>query len=97
MGNRNGALSRPTESRFERLGAAIRQSRGSRSQTDLGLLVGRPQATISTWENGRVCPDLPMVNRLEVVLGLPAGQLLIEAGFVDASLLGIGQSVTQHG
>lgn len=73
--------------RAQALGAAIRAKRGRLSQTRLGELVGRPQATVSTWENGQVSPSLAMVGRIEEALDLPVGSLLIEAGYVSLPAL----------
>lgn len=72
-----------TVDRRRRLGAAIRNARAGRSQTELGRAVSRPQSSISAWEAGTV--DLPVerVSELEMLLGLAPGTLLVEAGYVS--------------
>jgi hypothetical protein len=64
-------------------GRALREARGQRTQAELGNLVGRPQASISTWESGHVVPGLEMIERLEVALELARGELLVRGGYVD--------------
>jgi transcriptional regulator with XRE-family HTH domain len=76
--------------RAQALGAAIRAARGSLSQTGLGELVGRPQATVSTWENGQVAPSLEMIGRIEEALDLPYGSLLVADGYVSLPALSNG-------
>jgi transcriptional regulator with XRE-family HTH domain len=55
------------------------------SQCELGAAVGRPQSSISQWENGLVDLSMEQVAEIEKVLGVPAGSLGRAAGYVDSN------------
>lgn len=74
------------DDRRKQLGAAIRRARGKRSQAQLAEDLGCPQSSVSLWENGRAKLSPERINLIEEALELPAGQLLLEAGYIDPAL-----------
>ena len=78
----------PTErtQRQLRLGKAIRAARLPLTQVELARQLGCPQSSISMWENGKVTLTAEQIHWLEGELELTAGQLLLEAGYIDPAL-----------
>lgn len=66
-----------------RIGNAIRDARGARSQEQLAADLGHRQGTISRWERGAETPDVESLTRIEAALGLRRGELLLAAGLVE--------------
>ena len=77
---------RAVAARRAALGQAIRRHRGETPQSELAQRLGVSQASISSWEQGGVALPAEQVAEVEAALGLRAGVLLIEAGFVDEAL-----------
>jgi len=75
--------------RTRALGRAIRRHRAEVSQVELAEALGVSQASVSSWELGGVEFTIEQVMRVERVLHLRAGTLLIEAAYVDQRLLGV--------
>jgi len=70
------------EGRRRAMGVAIRNSRGDRTQAELGkLLGGLAQATISAWEKGVVDLTCEQVRAVELALDLKLGSLAAAAGY----------------
>jgi transcriptional regulator with XRE-family HTH domain len=88
MTDRTNAFDLEAAQRRKALGHAIRQARKPMNQTELGRKVGRPQASISMWENGQVALQIEQVFRLEAALGLEPGSLLRDAGYVNGEAWG---------
>lgn len=84
MSQRNGAQT--DSARRAALGRAIRRHRGEVAQSELAQRLAVSQASISSWEQGGVALTAEQVAAVEAELGLRAGILLIEAGYVDESL-----------
>lgn len=82
MTNRSCASAPEAAQRLQALGTEIRRARGTRSQAEVAELVDRPQSSISEWERGRVELSVEQVHQLELVLGVPSGRLLLDAGYV---------------
>lgn len=78
----------PTVSRAERLARAIRTARGHGRQYDFAIRLGRPQATLSYWENGRSVPSLDALVEIETALELPLGSLAAIAGYFTPEACG---------
>lgn len=76
--------SRPTA-----LGRAIRRHRGDLNQGVVADRMDVSQATVSNWELGVVELTCEQVALLEAGLGLTRGTLLVEAGYLGESLLGL--------
>lgn len=71
--------------RQQRLGDAIRAARkhAGLTQAELGKAIGGvPQKALSRWENGLAGVDFDIIFDIEHALGLEAGTLLAEAGYV---------------
>ena len=81
--------SQVAEARARALGASIRRHRGETSQAELADRLSVSQSLVSQWETGVVQVTAEHVIGVERVLGIRSGSLLIEAGYVDESLLGI--------
>lgn len=77
---------RAVAARRAALGQLIRRHRGETPQSDLAVRLGVSQASISSWELGGVSLTLEQLAGVEAALGLRAGVLLIEAGYVDEAL-----------
>jgi transcriptional regulator with XRE-family HTH domain len=75
--------------RAQALGAAIRRHRGDMNQTAMAGRLGLSQSAISQWETGVIQVTCEHIVELERIFGLKAGTLLVEAGYLDESLLGI--------
>lgn len=63
-------------------GEALADALGDRSQDWLAAQVGKTQAAVSKWINGRNEPDVDTVFALEAVLGLTPGELSAYLGYV---------------
>jgi transcriptional regulator with XRE-family HTH domain len=86
------------QERAKNLGDAIRRARHPMSQVELAKRLGCPQSAISQRENAKVSLTVEHVYRIEEALGLPAGQILLDAGFVSPKILGVpGESVRSAG
>ena len=77
------------KARVQALGAAIRRHRGEMTQMELADRLGVSQSAVSQWETGTTQITAEHAIRLERELDLRSGSLLIEAGYVDESLLGL--------
>lgn len=67
--------------RRTRLGKAIRDARGDRTQTEFAVLVDRPQSVVSNWETGLRAPSLEILATVDDRLGLRLGSLAEAAGY----------------
>lgn len=76
------------------LGRAIRRHIGDLSQAELASMLGMAQNSVSLWERGGVDLTCGQVAAIERCLGLRPGTLLIEAGYVDVSLVGGAHSAS---
>lgn len=72
---------------YERLGAVIREVRGKRTQRWLADAAEVDQTTLSYYELGKSRIPLDFVQRVEEVLGLEHGEILVRAGLVSPSLM----------
>lgn len=72
------------------LGTAIATSRrrAGYTQTWLAEQLGVTQPSVSDWEKGVSQPSLETIGRIEELLGIPKGQLLVDGGLVDVQLIG---------
>lgn len=83
-------------SRLRRLGAVIRQARLDSdypTQVQLAATIGVEQTKLSRWERGQLWPNLDELARLEDVLRLPRGDLLIRCGAVGLPTLPTEQAI----
>ena len=80
---------RAAKARAQALGAAIRCHRGEMTQTGLAIRLGVSQSAISQWETGVIQVTCEHIAKIERVLAVRTGTLLVEAGFLDESLLGL--------
>lgn len=78
------------------VGKAIRRARRAKdvSQVQLAERMGVRQATVSAWEVETSDPSLDTIARIEELLELPKGQLLVDAGLVDVTLIAEEWEVT---
>lgn len=67
------------------LAAAIRQTyeQAHITQVQLAGAVGATQGMVSRWARGEVAPDLDTIAAIEDTCGVPRGQVLRLAGYVD--------------
>lgn len=77
----------PAKQRQIKLGNAIRAARLPMSQVELAKRLDYPQSSISNWENGKVMLSAEQIHWLEEALDLTAGQLLLDAGYIDPALI----------
>ncbi len=77
------------------IGDALRRARTANgvAQDALAPQVGVTQGAVSGWEQGRSEPSLDQIGALEKALGLRRGQLLIEAGYVDANVSSVEAAI----
>ena len=80
---------REAKAHAQALGAAIRRHRGEMTQTELADRLSVSQSAVSQWETGVTQVTAEHIIQLERELGLRSGSLLVEAGYVDESLLGL--------
>ncbi|WP_353928515.1 helix-turn-helix transcriptional regulator [Desulfofundulus kuznetsovii] len=59
-------------------GARLRYLRKERklSQQELGQMIGKPQTTISDWENGKFLPDIDEAVEIAKAFGLTISEFL---------------------
>jgi transcriptional regulator with XRE-family HTH domain len=78
------------------LAKALRRVRGSTRMVDFAAATGVSQSAVSKWERGVTAPSLEHLAQIEAALGLPAGRIAAEAGFVGPDAFERGGLLAVH-
>lgn len=84
--------------RREAFGEALRAAlaQNQTRQSDLAMVLGVTQASVSSWVTGKAEPPPAMVFEVEAVLGVPAGSLSTLLGYLPLAPRGVRRPPSQH-